>query len=106
MEMNQQYIFNCKYLRHLRVQEKIEPWLLAEALGVHRNAVWLVENGRNQPTLDLITKIAVLFEVPIDKLIINSTVKTCWKCGSTEHVYPKKYQWASKDLCAKCALEV
>ncbi|MDX6527334.1 MAG: putative transcriptional regulator [Gaiellales bacterium] len=53
-------------LRERRVQEGLTQAELAAALGVSRQTVISIENGRYLPSLPLAFRIARLFEVPLE----------------------------------------
>jgi putative transcriptional regulator len=55
-------------LRERRVQAGLTQAELAAALGVSRQTVISIENGRYLPSLPLAFRIARLFEVPLEHL--------------------------------------
>ena len=61
-------------IRNLRKENKISQEDLAEKLCVSRQSISLWETGKTQPTLDLVTRLADLFEISTDELL-NGEVK-------------------------------
>lgn len=58
-------------LAEIRKQKKIGQNYLVEKLGVSRQTISSIENGRCTPSLDLAMDIAYLLEVPIDEIFIH-----------------------------------
>lgn len=48
---------------------------LAQELGISRSAVSHLENGRHEPGLDMLEKLADLFDVSIDYLVGRSNMR-------------------------------
>lgn len=57
-------------LRVLRAMRRITQEDLAAALGVTRQTILAIENGKYNPSLELAFKIAKYFETPIDKIFL------------------------------------
>ena len=55
-------------VREQRLQEELSQADLAAALGVSRQTVISIENGRYLPSLPLAFRIARFFAMPIDKM--------------------------------------
>ena len=55
--------------KQLRKDRSIGQVALAEALGVSKGVISFWETGRNEPTLQMLKKIAVYFEVTTDYLV-------------------------------------
>ena len=55
-------------LRVLRAMRRITQEDLASALGVTRQTILAIENGKYNPSLELAFKIAKYFETPIEKV--------------------------------------
>ena len=58
----------------LRRQKSMSQQALAHALGVSASAVGMYEQGRREPSLDTVVKLAELFEVSTDYLLRGETV--------------------------------
>ena len=56
-------------LKQLRVQNNITQKKLADILNVSQNAVYNWENGKCEPSIDMLKKIANYFDVSFDYLI-------------------------------------
>jgi putative transcriptional regulator len=57
-------------LRVLRAMRRITQGDLASALGVTRQTILAIENGKYNPSLELAFKIAKYFETTIEKIFI------------------------------------
>ncbi len=57
-----------KNLKTLRTRKGITQIEIANILGVDRSFVSNIENGKNNPTLSTITKLAKAINVPVDEL--------------------------------------
>jgi putative transcriptional regulator len=55
-------------VREQRLQEELSQADLAAALGVSRQTVISIENGRYLPSLPLAFRIARFFAMPVDKM--------------------------------------
>lgn len=55
-------------IRILRAERKWSQAELAERIGVSRNSVNAIENGRHDPSLPLAFRIARAFELPVDQV--------------------------------------
>lgn len=58
-------------LAEIRKQKKIGQGYLVEKLGVSRQTISSIENGRCTPSLDLAMDIAYLLEMPVDEIFIH-----------------------------------
>ena len=66
-----------KQLHQIRMAHQMTQVNLAEQLHVSRHTVSNWENDRNLPDLEMVTRIARIFEVSLDTLIICS-VQNRW----------------------------
>ena len=57
------------YLANLRYKSNMSQTVLAEKLGVTNKAVSKWENGKAKPTTDIIRKLAIVFNEPLEKLL-------------------------------------
>jgi len=55
-------------LRELRTDAGLSQGQLAEQLGVSRQTINVIENGKYDPSLGLAFKIGKLFRVPVEKI--------------------------------------
>lgn len=55
-------------LKRIRVKKNITQIEIAKTLGVDRSFVSNIENGKNNPTLATIAKLAQALGVPVDEL--------------------------------------
>ena len=58
-------------LKEIRKEKKIGQGYLVEMLGVSRQSISSIENGRCTPSLELAMDIADLLEVPIEEIFIH-----------------------------------
>ena len=58
-------------LREIRKEKKIGQGYLVEKLGVSRQSISSIENGRCTPSLELAFDIADLLEMPLDEIFIH-----------------------------------
>ena len=58
-------------LKEIRKEKKIGQSYLVEMLGVSRQTISSIENGRCTPSLDLALDIANLLEMPVDEIFIH-----------------------------------
>ena len=58
-------------LKEIRKEKKIGQAYLVEKLGVSRQSISSIENGRCSPSLELAFDIADLLEVPVDEIFIH-----------------------------------
>ena len=58
-------------LAEIRKEKKISQAYLVEMLGVSRQSISSIENGRCSPSLELAFDIADLLDVPIDEIFIH-----------------------------------
>lgn len=61
-------------LRVLRAMRRITQEDSASALGVTRQTILAIENGKYNPSLELAFKIAKYFETPIEKVFLYDSV--------------------------------
>ena len=57
-----------KRLREVRKSKKITQQELADRLGIKRNTYSDWENGKTEPTFEILVKLADLFDVSLDWL--------------------------------------
>ena len=60
-------------LAKIRKEKKIGQGYLVEMLGVSRQTISSIENGRCTPSLELAMDIANLLEMPIEDIFIHET---------------------------------
>lgn len=58
-------------LADIRKQKKIGQGYLVEKLGVSRQTISSIENGRCTPSLDLALDIAFLLDMPVDEIFLH-----------------------------------
>lgn len=58
-------------LAEIRKEKKIGQGYLVENLGVSRQTISSIENGRCIPSLDLALDIAYLLDMPVDEIFIH-----------------------------------
>lgn len=58
-------------LAEIRKQKKIGQAYLVEKLGVSRQTISSIENGRCTPSLDLAMDIAYLLDMPIEEIFLH-----------------------------------
>ena len=58
-------------LAEIRKQNNIGQGYLVENLGVSRQTISSIENGRTTPSLDLALDIADLLDVPVDEIFVR-----------------------------------
>ena len=58
-------------LAQIRKEKKIGQGYLVEQLGVSRQTISSIENGRCTPSLDLALDIAYLLNMPVDEIFIH-----------------------------------
>ena len=56
-------------LKKIRIKKDITQVEIAKKLGVNRSFVSNIENGKTNPTLSTITKLADVLDIPTDKLL-------------------------------------
>lgn len=64
-----------KRLKELRKRQEMTQDQLAEFLNVSRQSVWGYENNSVEPALDIIIKIADVFNVSLDYLLCRTEEK-------------------------------
>jgi DNA-binding XRE family transcriptional regulator len=57
-----------KEIRRIRREKEISQEFLANAAGVHRNYIGMIERGENSPSLEIAISIAVALGVKLEKL--------------------------------------
>ena len=60
-----------KKLKRIRVRERYTQEALARELGVSQNAVYNWENGKREPSIDMLNKIAEVLETSVAILVDN-----------------------------------
>jgi len=82
----------AKNIRILRDMKTLSQEQLAEALGINRSRLGAYEEGRNEPPIDLLIKIASFFQISIDALIRGDLSKTdpeaLMKIGKNRILFP------------------
>ena len=58
-------------LKEIRKEKKIGQGYLVEKLGVSRQSISSIENGRCTPSLELAFDIADLLELPLEEIFIH-----------------------------------
>ena len=76
-----------KNLKNIRKKNDLTQDELAEKLSVTRQAVSNWENGKTEPDIETLTKIAQIFDISIDELVdgIPKGIKELW--GKKSHLY-------------------
>ncbi|MBQ2915366.1 MAG: helix-turn-helix transcriptional regulator [Clostridia bacterium] len=74
-------------IKKLRQEKKLSQEELAEKLYVTRQAVSNWENGKTQPDIDTITKLANIFDVSVERIIYG---KAKSRFHFAVNVYPQK----------------
>ena len=59
-----------KRLKALRKAKKMTQGQVADALGLQRSTYTKYETGRSEPTLNTVCKLAALFSVTVDELLL------------------------------------
>lgn len=57
-------------VKEFRIQRRIDQNELAEAVGVCRKTIYLIEKGERNPTLIIALRLARYFDIPVEKLFI------------------------------------
>lgn len=88
-------------LKRLRSDNKLTQKQLAEKLNVSQNAVYNWENGKREPNLDMMKRIAKVFDIALYTLLDDSyelpdTTSEAWKkrarfSGDTEMEHPSRF---------------
>ena len=60
-----------KRLKTLRKAKKLTQGQVADALGLQRSSYTKYETGRSEPSLDAVCKLAALFSVTVDELLMG-----------------------------------
>lgn len=104
MIKNLDYVFNRKLLKYHRKQLKATQSELADELSVATSTVKSLENGKYQPSSNLLMKIVSLLD--LGYWMISTQEPTCWKCGCTQnHACSGGCYWVETDLCSACVEE-
>ena len=59
------------HLAEIRKKKKIGQGYLVEQLGVSRQTISSIENGRCTPSLELALDIAYLLDMPVDDIFVH-----------------------------------
>lgn len=65
-----------KNIKKVRSEKEMTQEQLAERLHVTRQAVSNWETGKTQPDIEILTKMAECFEIPVEELIYGHTTQT------------------------------
>ncbi|MFR1039694.1 MAG: helix-turn-helix domain-containing protein [Clostridium sp.] len=57
-------------IKHLRIESAMTQQELADAIGVSQNAIYNWENGKREPNLKTVEKIAKAFHVSPLKIVV------------------------------------
>ena len=60
-------------LKELRIQKNLKQGEIAKILNISQTCYSYYENGRNEPSIDVLIKLSKLFNVSVDELIGNDT---------------------------------
>ena len=52
-------------IKELRKREKLNQEEFGKKVGISKNAVWNYENGKREPSLEILTKISKAFDIPM-----------------------------------------
>lgn len=91
---NTEYFFG-KNLRFLRKSKKMTLLMLSEALKISKSAISDYEIGKTLPGLEVVQKLSIYFEIPIDDLY-NSDIMEFYKKGG-EKIKKRKVLNADND---------
>lgn len=58
-----------EHVKKLRIEKQISQVTLGESLGIGKSAVSMIENGQRSASIEVASKIADYFDVPIDYLL-------------------------------------
>lgn len=75
-------------IKKLRIEKGLTQDELAEKLNVTRQAVSNWENGKTQPDIETLTKLAEIFDVSAEKIIYGKVKKARWHFNVS--FYPDK----------------
>jgi len=78
-------------LKILRAKHNYTQQKLSEALGVSRQTIYMIEQGRYNPSLELAFKLSKLFEEKIENIFIHSW-HTLSPVGSIHEHHMKSYR--------------
>lgn len=67
--MNEESVKLGRNLKRIRTKKDISQGDIAKELGVDRGFISTIENGKTNPTLATISKLAKALEVPVDTLL-------------------------------------
>ena len=59
-------------LKYLRIQKKLNQDALAKKIGISRSVLSYYESGKSDPTLSILYKIAIFFNISLDSLVSDN----------------------------------
>ena len=78
-----------KMIYRLRTNAKLSQEKFAEAMGVSQQAVQKWENGTTAPDLKNLIKMAKLFQITLDTLVLESNERTVDEMKFHKEIHPK-----------------
>lgn len=63
-------VINSQKLKELREGRTLSD--VAEQIGVTRQQIWHYENGKSDPSLPVLVKLAALYKVPVEDLLAKN----------------------------------
>jgi transcriptional regulator with XRE-family HTH domain len=83
-------------LLRIRQARKLSQEALAERAGIHRTQMSLLENGRRQPRLETLSRLAGALDVPISMLLEGITFAPAFGGGEYRVLPPPELPRASE----------
>ena len=80
-----------KNIKRYRTQNNITQEQLAEKINVTRQAVSNWENGKTEPDIETLTKIAQIFDISIDELVDGIPTGIKELRGKRTHLYLRQH---------------
>lgn len=80
--------FARKNIPYLRKSRGMTQQALAEALDVGRSTIGAIEEGRQSPTLSVLHKISVMFEISLEDVLFRDLAKEMPELLTAEKVRP------------------
>lgn len=63
-------------LKELRLERNMKQEDLAKLLGINKNTISKYETGKREPSIDMLIKIADIFDVSVDYLVGRTIART------------------------------
>ena len=58
-------------IKELRKREKLNQEEFGKKVGISKNAVWNYENGKREPSLEILTKISKAFDMSLLEILVD-----------------------------------